>query len=807
MIKRVSTQHLGHIMVRVLLFLPILAAAPRSPLSAQVHNNIAEAQGLDFIVNSDLYGSGVSFHDFDNDGWDDLSFAATNDSLHFYRNVGGTLQRMPSPVNGAGEVKQVLWVDYDNDGDADLFTTTFEGLHKLYRNDGGWTFVDVSQSAGLLQTPGPNFGAAWGDYDRDGLLDLYVCSYVAVGNASQFELLNHLYHNNGDGTFTDVTLAAGVGNGIAYTFQAVWMDHDRDGWPDLYLINDREFDNTLYRNNGDGTFTDVTAATGSALSGQDPMTLSVADFDNDGDLDIFMTNTGIPIVEQHCKLLVKNAIGSFDERSVEFGLDAYVWSWGGVWVDLENDGWQDLFFATGQPLVPPVPDRYYRNVAGTFFQQVSVLVGEPAARGFGCARGDLNNDGFQDIVVQNQAPRPAHLWLHDGTGGNWIKFSLQGTASNRMAIGSWVEVYANGMVSTRYTHCGEGFVSQNSQRLIVGLGNATSVDSVVVRYLSGHVDRYVGLDANNTFQFIEGDTYQAQLQANGPLGFCVGGSVLLDAGEHSTYLWNTGALGRYLEVGTSGTYWAQVTNAFGVSTTSDTLSVTVHPLPTVLIAATQPDCFGASTGSIMLSDLSGATPASVVWSTGATSAIITGLEAGSYGYSYTDQNGCNTSGDVLLQEPLELLVIASSEPADQSDNGSILVQVFGGVPPYTILLNGMPSGTVNTGFAAGTYTLEVIDANGCIEEQQLTVDDWTGVEDLLGATGTPRYDELAQVIRWREDRSIKDARLFDGQGRELLRVRSGSAGQIPVAHLPAGVYLLSYMDSIGMRRGFRFVKR
>jgi hypothetical protein len=198
---------------------------------------------------------------------------------------------------------------------------------------------------------------------------------------------------------------------------------------------------------------------------------------------------------------------------------------------------------------------------------------------------------------------------------------------------------------------------------------------------------------------------------------------------------------------------------------------------------------------------------SVVWTNGANGAMVTDLAAGSYGYFYTDINGCNASGDVLLQEPLELVVIADSEPADQGSNGSILVQVFGGVPPYTILLNGMPSGTVNTGLAPGSYTLEVVDANGCTEEQQLVVDDWTGVDDLLGATGRPQYDEFAQAIRWPENGHIQDARLFDGQGRELLRAYSGATGPTPVAHLPAGVYLLSYLDSNGVRRSFRFVKR
>ncbi|HRH38059.1 MAG TPA: VCBS repeat-containing protein, partial [Flavobacteriales bacterium] len=275
------------VLVRPVLGIAAVLWAPCTIVEAQTFVNTASAQGVDILVNSDFFGSGVSSYDIDEDGWDDLSFATTHDSLFFYRNNMGQLERLPSFADASGETKHVLWVDYDNDGDLDITVSTFTGTLRLYANDGAFHFTDVSEEVGFPQVVAENYGAAWADYDRDGDLDLYMGNGVAFGDVNNYSLLNHLYQNTGNGTFTDVTLAAGVADSIRFTLQPVWLDYDSDGWPDLYVANDKAFRSSMYHNNGDGTFSDVTEQTGTGFADDEPMTTSVADFDNDGDLDIY----------------------------------------------------------------------------------------------------------------------------------------------------------------------------------------------------------------------------------------------------------------------------------------------------------------------------------------------------------------------------------------------------------------------------------------------------------------------------------------------------------------------------------------
>ena len=351
------------------------------PVNAQLFENNAPQQGIDILVQSDLFGSGISSYDIDQDGWDDLTFCMRNDSLVFYRNIEGQFVRSPSFLYAAGETKHVLWVDYDNDGDLDLTVTTWEGTYRLYRNDGNFAFTDISVEAGLAQNIENTYGASWADYDRDGDLDMYVCLYEYEGNQTNFPRFNHLYRNNGDGTFTDVSLEAGVSDGIQMSFQAVWLDHDEDGWPDLYVINDRWFSNSLYRNNGDGTFTDITAVSGTGVVGQDPMTASVADLDNDGDLDIYMTNTGW--FDKVGMLLVNNGDGTFSELGIPYGVNIDTWSWGATWVDVDNDSWQDLYVTTSMPNGPVMDNVLYHNNEGISFSNSPWLFeGDHNARSF-----------------------------------------------------------------------------------------------------------------------------------------------------------------------------------------------------------------------------------------------------------------------------------------------------------------------------------------------------------------------------------------------------------------------------------------
>ncbi len=778
----------------------ILTLSVQVGIQGQYFTNVAEEQGIDILVESDLFGSGVSFHDIDNDGWDDLTFCVKDDSLVVYRNDEGQFHRLPSFLFLDGETKHVLWVDHDNDGDMDLTVTTWMGTYRLFENDGAFSFTDISASAGLAQNNEHTYGCAWGDYDRDGDLDLYVCLYEYEGNQNNFSRMNHLYRNNGNGTFTDVTLEAGVSDGIKLSFQAVWMDYDNDGWPDLYVINDRWFSNSMYRNNGDGTFTDVTQATGTAVPEQDPMTASVADFDNDGDLDIYMTNTGVfAFIEKRGMLMVNNGDGTFTERAGELGVDIWTWSWGATWVDVDNDSWQDLYVATSMPNSTIEDNVFYLSDQGEQFNPAPQwFTSDHNARSFAVARGDLNNDGAYELVVQNQTPYHPFLWLNSGNSNHFVKVTIQGTVSNRSAIGSWIRVYAGGNVFTQYTHCGENYTSQNSQHHIIGLGTIELIDSIQVEYPSGHTDTYYDPAADQHHFMVEGETYYASILALGPLTFCEGDTLILDAGDHESYLWDTGSTERFITVTTSGEHWVTVQNEFGIEAFSDTIVVSVLPSPIIEASTQNPLCSGDITGSIILTNLLGIEAQSVTWSNGGSGAILTDLSAGIHDYAFTDVNGCTSSGSLELTEPTELFVQMTIEPVTSGNNGAIEVLVFGGTPPYTIHLNGEEASTFNTGLSIGTYVVEITDSNGCQYQEVVEVDGNTFVHEtsIQGSSVFPnpvRRDASLMVYTPLANGLIKIG-LFDALGRSVAEVSTDLRRFIvdpsTLQHLPPGPYLV-----------------
>jgi hypothetical protein len=767
-------------------------------LNAQSYVDVAASQGLNLFLDTDNYGAGVSFFDFDDDGWDDLTFAMGNDSLAIFRNVEGTLVRLPSPLFLPGITRHVLWVDFDNDGDHDLMTTTFQGRHRLFRNDGDLQFTEISQTAGLLQESAKNFGASFGDLDNDGLLDLYVCTYESDGTPDMYERLNHMYRNNGDGTFTDITLSSGTGNGISFSFQACWMDFDLDGDQDLYIINDRIDSNTMYRNNGDGTFTDVAVEIGADQPLAEPMTLTVGDFDNDGDLDIYMTNTGLT-PPNHNRLLRANGDGTYTEVAAQIGLADARWSWGAVWTDRSNDGRLDLYFTTGQPDAPTSPNLFKQQMDGGTFQTALAMVDEPPAIGFACAIGDLDNDGRADIAVHNKAPQRPFLWKHENSGGNHIKITLRGTRSNRMAVGSWVRVHTGGLTQTKYTFCGQDLVSQSSQHMIFGIGPATVVDSVVVTYLSGHTDRYYDLAANQRYWFVEGDTYTAELGASGPLSFCAGGSVTLSAGTHTGYQWNTGSTEATVTVSAPGNYWATVTNEFGVQTITDTLVVEVLPLPDPLASVTNPLCHGDANGSIALDNLSGVPAAEVQWSNGSNGPAIGGLQAGSYGFVFTDINGCTANGSILLTQPDPLEVLFEIGPATDGDNGTIALFIFGGTPPHTITVDGAPGSTLNAGLGPGVYDVVVTDANGCVFAAEAVIADHTGVGGTMEHPARVWPNPTSGLLHWTHPGSLARVAVRDVTGRIVLEDR-GRAGALDLGLLAPGRYQVELSGGSGTHR-------
>lgn len=699
-----------------------LALAVSYSLSSQQFINVADDLGISALPEFVFFGSGLSFYDFNGDGLDDLSFTMTNDSLVFYQNTGEGFELLPSPIYADGEAKCLLWVDYDNDGDLDLFLSINDGRYKLYQNDGDFNFTDVSDIVGLSLANERHYGASFADYNKDGYLDFYVCTYAFDAGPVLYDTYNHLYKNNGDGTFTDVTEEAGVEDGVRLSFQSVWLDYDHDGWLDLFVINDRLFSNSLYKNNGDGTFEDVSAEAGIQFPGQDPMTATVGDFDNDGDLDIYMTNTGV--TGKLPKLLVNNGDGTFTDMAASHNVTFPYWSWGAVWADFDNDGLQDLYATTSNPssLVPPVTNQAFQQTGnGLFLSAGFEFENDSAGRYYSAVRGDFNNDGYFDIATLGRAPHDVRLWENQGGSHAYIKITLAGTASNSHAIGSWIKVYAGENTYTQFTHCGENYLSQNSQHHIFGLGISTEVDSVVVTYPSGHSDAYYDLEANHHHYLTEGDTYGVALEASPGTQVCEGQSVTLSAGAHEAYLWSDGSEESTLEVTESGTYAVTTFNAFGVAAT-DSITVVVSPEPNILESTTHPTCADAENGTIQLQNQAGPAPMAVTWEHGAEGLELDSLPAGVYTYLFTDINGCTLEGTVALSAPSPITAEVFTIMETNGGDGSLLVLASGGTPPYTITINGeeAPGGLLEN-LESGIYLVVITDAAGCTSNLEATI--------------------------------------------------------------------------------------
>ena len=496
-------------------------------------------------------GSGVAFLDFDNDGRQDL-FVVNGSRMegfpkgeepvnHLYRNAGhGKFEDVTrqAGVAHAGWGNGVCVADIDNDG-YDDFYVTYWGQNVLYRNTGHGAFEDVTARAGV-----GGAGADWStgctfvDYDRDGYVDLLVTSYVQFDpektpppganpacrwmgmpvfcgpRGLPFGKVT-LYHNRGDGTFEDVSEKSGVRKAQGfYAFTAVAADFDGDGWQDLYVACDST-PSLLFRNNRDGAFTDIGAEAGVAFNEdgaeQGGMGVAVGDYDNDGVLDILKTN----FAGDYPNLYRGLGRGAFEDRVRRAGLAVnprYV-GWGIGLADLDNDGWRDIFQVNGHVYpeleARPGDEKYrnprlvYRNLGDGRFEDVSALAGPGVAEkqsSRGAAFGDFDNDGAIDVAIMNMG-QPPSLLRNTLTGGNhWIKVKLQGTKSNRGAIGASVTVARQTAVVLSQS----SYLSHDDSRLHFGLGSKAAVDGFLVRWPSGAAERFPGSAADRMVLLVEG---------------------------------------------------------------------------------------------------------------------------------------------------------------------------------------------------------------------------------------------------------------------------------------------------------------
>ena len=459
-----------------------------------------------------FHGPGISFADYDGDGWDDITIPASdNRDFQFLRNTGGQFEVEELPIQSGGfRARQATWVDFDNDGDNDFFAVGDSGQRWFYRNDGNNVLTDILVTSRLASQPWSYWGVCWGDYDNDGFLDALLL--VRDPNQIQYNLL---YRNQGDGTFANVTLEAGLTTVSKFTQAAAFFDYDRDGYQDIFLANDKEeFVNNLYHNNGDGTFSDVSIQSGMDLS-MDGMSATIDDYNNDGWMDVYITNiypAPNPSSTIGNAFMRNNKDGTFTNIAFQNGTRFDSFGWGALFLDSELDGDLDLYVSSHlDGSDGRIPSAYYENDGnGQFEIPTDAGFINDIRASYGNAIGDIENDGKPDIAVVNINDQPIDIWQNlSNTQNNWLKVKLVGTESNRMGIGSFIKVKAGDRAHFGYTLCGESYISQSSQTEFFGVGDVTNIDYVQVTWLSGQTDRIENVAANQTITIVEG-TFPAE---------------------------------------------------------------------------------------------------------------------------------------------------------------------------------------------------------------------------------------------------------------------------------------------------------
>ena len=549
-------------MLLLLCAAPLLGQTAKNVASDStiIFRDVTEKAGIRFVHNNGAFGKkylpetmgpGVAFIDYDNDGWQDIFIVNGTDwpghsGKHstpklYHNNHDGTFTDV---THKAGLDIEILGMgvavgDYDNDGYDDLFVTAMGQSH-LFHNNGNGTFTDVTQKAGLMGPKEFSTSAAWVDYDKDGKLDLVVANYVQWsiegdlyctldGKGKSYctpesykGISVRLWHNRGDGTFEDATKKAGLNDPTAKTLGIAVLDYDDDGWPDLLFSNDTQ-PNKLYRNNGNGTFTEKAVQAGVAFSedgvARAGMGVDAADYDRSGAPSLLITNFS----NQMISLYHNEGRGLFVDEAPrsEIGRDTLLTlGFGCFFFDYDLDGWPDIFIANGhidrdiqrvQPNVKyAMPPHVFRNMGKGNFEETTKSLGsafDSPRVGRGAAYGDINNDGRLDLLLSTNGGR-AYLFENDATGEaaqqKSLRIKLVGTKSNRDGLGSTVKLTAGGETQSKMLRSGSSYLSASELVLTFGLARHEQADAIEIHWPSGQLEKLSNVAAGETIIVTEG---------------------------------------------------------------------------------------------------------------------------------------------------------------------------------------------------------------------------------------------------------------------------------------------------------------
>ena len=539
------------------------ADAQRASSSSFRLMDVTASAGIHFQHNSGAFGgkylpetlgSGCAFLDYDGDGWQDILLVNGMDwpghhkqksTLQLYRNNrNGTFSEVTHAAGLDVELygMGVAVGDYNNDGFPDILITCV-GQNRLFKNTGKGTFVDVTRSSGLGGRTGFSTSALWFDYDRDGLLDLFVCNYVKwAPDRDVFCSLDGkqksyctpeayrgatcwLFHNRGDGTFEDVTATSGIFDSSSKSLGVAMLDYDQDGWPDLIVANDTQ-PNKLYRNNRNGTFKEAGVEAGIAFStdgkARAGMGVDTADFTNSGQAGIAITNFD----NEMLALFRRSAGGGYEDVAIQAGVGAPtrpMLGFGCIFTDIDLDGALDLVLANGHidDTVRNIrgnvgyaqPPQLFLNTGSGSFRDATLEAGPDFAQakvGRGLAYGDFDRDGDLDLLLTTNHGS-AYLFRNDLQNGNRsIRLQLIGTKSNRDAIGATVRVESGGLTQSRMVKSGSSYLSQSEMPVTFGLGKRDIVEKVIIQWPSGRTEEHSNLKAGKAYRCIEAKGIQQQ---------------------------------------------------------------------------------------------------------------------------------------------------------------------------------------------------------------------------------------------------------------------------------------------------------
>ena len=719
-------------------------------------------------------GNGLSFYDFNGDGYDDASLVSGDGEVRFFENDAGTgfiEVDLDLEINHSGnDAKMITWVDVDNDLDLDLFITFYLAPCQLWLNNGAMEFSNISVTSGIHQTNNwETNGASWGDFNNDGFLDVYLNNYNVEGIVT-----NYLYQNNGDGTFSDVTSNAGCSNDSQNSFQSLWFDYDNDLWLDLIVINDRlQHPNAIYHNNGDGTFTDVSLTIGFAQAIY-AMSISCADYDNDDDMDVYVSN-GL-----EGNIFMQYNDGQFLDIASVYDMEVFSICWGAVWVDHDCDMDQDLFVGTYVWNEDASANAYYEQTTGDF-ERNDELIAFDESNVYAAALGDFDNNGLPDLMLHTLDAGSSVMYRNLGTENHWTTVSLQGTVSNTQAVGSLIELWSGGTKQTRFTYLGENYFGQSSQTEFFGLGSNTTIDSLNITFPSGITQYYCDLPVDSNYQFVEGVGIEFDIQIDGDLCDNTTNTLFVDYDPTLTYQWNTGADSSAIEVDGEGLYSLAITDEFGITSTAE-INIDLFPSPVLESNITNTTCHGNADGMIEVFNVSGIPIASCIWNTGTDDQAIFGLNAGLYSYVCTDDNGCQAVDTLEVMQPDSITaneIIAN--PLCFGEFGSISISPTGGTGTLTIDWSNLNPDAL----LAGEYSVTIVDANSCYNTLLFGIQQ---PDELLG--------EIELTEAFDGDNGFANASAEGGTPPYTFQWSNGDMGE-SATNLGQGVYVLNITDDNG----------